>query len=461
MSWYEPHPFPRFRDYAPSIAIPSVYWDVESAEQRVRAICEILGRVVAYADEMGIEVTRISELLAEIEAGHLDPMIEAAIEEWFNENEPDIMRVLNKLVDALPLEDFRPDHTVSDALDAISADISSILANGWVTTNRIANAAVTTPKIADGAITRAKLATPINMLVFGDSFSVTPQSDTPLWWTIVANRLKMNPKSFAVSGAGMNVSGNMIITQVQNAVADTTVIADNIELIFVYSGCNDAKNTNNISDIRTEQLAVADYIAANFPNSRVVFAANNWGWSRYRDQSATYNNVFANEIAESMVSVAQLKGMEGYNTSAYLMMYYAEDALFKDNHHPTATCEKLIASMFLGLLGGGLKPHSLYGTHTITSECVITGTYTGTITVAINANGGIVVNVSGFDASETVTVKIPFCLPLMNVPMRSAAGEVAGYLNNNQSAPNVLQLHKIADTGTATLINTYFPYGIN
>lgn len=101
MSWYEPHPFPRFRDYAPSIAIPSVYWDVESAEQRTRAICEILGRVVSYADEMGIEVTRISELLAEIEAGHLDPMIEAAIAEWFDENEPEIMLDIQALGNAI------------------------------------------------------------------------------------------------------------------------------------------------------------------------------------------------------------------------------------------------------------------------------------------------------------------------------------------------------------------------
>ena len=97
MSWYEPHPFPRFRDYAPSIAIPSVYWDVESPEQRIRAICEILGRVVSYADEMGIEVTRISELLAEIEAGHLDPMIEAAIATWFDENEPEIVANISSL----------------------------------------------------------------------------------------------------------------------------------------------------------------------------------------------------------------------------------------------------------------------------------------------------------------------------------------------------------------------------
>lgn len=121
-TYYEPHPFPRFRDYAPSIAIPSVYWDVESAEQRVRAICEILGRVVSYADEMGIEVTRISELLAEIEAGHLDPMIEAAIAEWFDENKPDIVNDIDLLKRSLPLggeTGFDPAYTVYDAISEL------------------------------------------------------------------------------------------------------------------------------------------------------------------------------------------------------------------------------------------------------------------------------------------------------------------------------------------------------
>ena len=133
MSWYEPHPFPRFRDYAPSIAIPSVYWDVESPEQRIRAICEILGRVVCYADELGIEVTHISELLAEIEAGHLDPMIEAAIEDWFEENEPDIMRDLNLINDIIPSWRFQPHNTVYDAIqtqagriDDANADIENL-----------------------------------------------------------------------------------------------------------------------------------------------------------------------------------------------------------------------------------------------------------------------------------------------------------------------------------------------
>ena len=84
----------------------------------------MLGRVISYADEMGVEVTRISELLAEIEAGHLDPMIEAAIAEWFNENQPDIMNAIDALNAALPITDFDDVNTVKLALDGLASDIA-------------------------------------------------------------------------------------------------------------------------------------------------------------------------------------------------------------------------------------------------------------------------------------------------------------------------------------------------
>ena len=123
MALHKPKIFPRFRDYAPALAIPSVYWDVESAEQRIRNICEILGRVVSYADEMGIEVTEISQALADIEAGHLDPMIIAAIEDWFSENEPEIVAQIKALEDALPVSDYNATNTVSAAIQAQAARI--------------------------------------------------------------------------------------------------------------------------------------------------------------------------------------------------------------------------------------------------------------------------------------------------------------------------------------------------
>lgn len=120
----------RFAFWNPATwSIPKLYWDAWSQEQRLHAICRQLEKVIKYADYLGVNVDDIAARLKAIEEGQLDPVIEAAIEAWFEENEPDIL----------------------ERLDVIEAD-------NWVTTARISDDAVTTAKIADDAVTTDKIA---------------------------------------------------------------------------------------------------------------------------------------------------------------------------------------------------------------------------------------------------------------------------------------------------------------
>lgn len=78
-------------------SIPKLYWDAWSQEQRIHAICRQLEKVIKYADYIGVNVDDIAARLKAIEEGQLDPIIEAAIEAWFEEHEPEIASAIEQL----------------------------------------------------------------------------------------------------------------------------------------------------------------------------------------------------------------------------------------------------------------------------------------------------------------------------------------------------------------------------
>lgn len=89
-------PFSAWTDYTPTV--PKLYWDVYSQEERLKAIVEMLDKVVAYAnkmaDELNIseaELERLAELFEQFkESGFLDYYAEQ-LEAWINENMPQII----------------------------------------------------------------------------------------------------------------------------------------------------------------------------------------------------------------------------------------------------------------------------------------------------------------------------------------------------------------------------------
>lgn len=157
---------PRFAFWNPSTwAIPELYWDTFSQEQRIHAICKQLGKVIAYADYLGVNVDDIASRLKAIEDGQLNEYIIDAIEAWFDENEPAIVSAIEQLesdVDALedilPKSEFTSVNTVkkyvddeiaseaSTRSDDITALADKIPASAFTSTN-------TVKKYVDDAVT--------------------------------------------------------------------------------------------------------------------------------------------------------------------------------------------------------------------------------------------------------------------------------------------------------------------
>ena len=96
--------FAGFTEFTTSV--PKIYWDVKSQEQRIHGICKLLHKCICYADMLGENVNEIAQTLKDIEDGKLDELITAAIAEWFEEHEQQILTDITDLQDRVgALED--------------------------------------------------------------------------------------------------------------------------------------------------------------------------------------------------------------------------------------------------------------------------------------------------------------------------------------------------------------------
>ena len=94
-------PFFGFTEFSPTI--PKLYWDVHSQEQRIHRICEMLDKIICYANFLGektdINIDEIEKLKAEFEefkeSGFEDYYLEQ-IEQWVNDNLETLYHLLVK-----------------------------------------------------------------------------------------------------------------------------------------------------------------------------------------------------------------------------------------------------------------------------------------------------------------------------------------------------------------------------
>lgn len=113
-------------------AIPKLYWDAFSQEQRIHAICRQLSKIIAYADYVGVNVNDIAQRLQDIEDGKLDEFIQTAVEEWFEENEPqiaaDITLLKEEMETVLPIVSIVNEHS-HDIEKLMNAEMSIAVSN--------------------------------------------------------------------------------------------------------------------------------------------------------------------------------------------------------------------------------------------------------------------------------------------------------------------------------------------
>ena len=96
-------PFAGFTEFTASI--PKLYFNVKSQEQRIHAMCELINKLICYADMLGDKVSddhdAIEELIEEFnkfkDSGFLD-YYEQQLEAWINAHMADIISMYVKQV---------------------------------------------------------------------------------------------------------------------------------------------------------------------------------------------------------------------------------------------------------------------------------------------------------------------------------------------------------------------------
>lgn len=83
--------FAGFTEFTPTI--PKMYWDVESQEQRIHAICRQLHKLVCYADMLGDKISinredidELQRLFEQFMQSGFDDYYADQVEKWINEH---------------------------------------------------------------------------------------------------------------------------------------------------------------------------------------------------------------------------------------------------------------------------------------------------------------------------------------------------------------------------------------
>lgn len=89
-------PYGSYTAYTP--ALPEFYWDVYSAEQRVKHICFEIDKLVDYADMLGVnininheDIETLKKQFDEFKTAGLAEFYEKLLTKWINENMPGII----------------------------------------------------------------------------------------------------------------------------------------------------------------------------------------------------------------------------------------------------------------------------------------------------------------------------------------------------------------------------------
>lgn len=102
----DPNIIPRFSFWDPGTwAIPKLYWDAFSQEQRIHAICKQLAKIIGYADyisnqvnENAADIAELQDMFEKFMESGFDDYYAEQIEKWVNDNLGYLYETLIKLV---------------------------------------------------------------------------------------------------------------------------------------------------------------------------------------------------------------------------------------------------------------------------------------------------------------------------------------------------------------------------
>lgn len=103
MAWNFPAPAPLapFGCWPYTMAIPKFYWDAESQEQRVKALCMLYDKLMAYVDALKDAVNVDSEAIKELQDA-FQKFMESGFDDYYAEQVARwIAENLQKIIDAM------------------------------------------------------------------------------------------------------------------------------------------------------------------------------------------------------------------------------------------------------------------------------------------------------------------------------------------------------------------------
>lgn len=103
MAWNFPAPAPLapFGCWPHTMAIPQFYWDAESAEQRVKYLCMLYDKLMAYVDALKDSVNVDSEAIAELQEA-FQKFMDSGFDDYYAEQVAMwIAANLQKIIDAM------------------------------------------------------------------------------------------------------------------------------------------------------------------------------------------------------------------------------------------------------------------------------------------------------------------------------------------------------------------------
>ena len=93
-------PYGSYTAYTP--ALPQFYWDVYSAEQRIKHICYEIDKIIAYANMLGVninathdDVVKLQELFQKFQDQGLAELYEKLLQQWVDDN---MERIISRAV---------------------------------------------------------------------------------------------------------------------------------------------------------------------------------------------------------------------------------------------------------------------------------------------------------------------------------------------------------------------------
>ena len=331
--------FAGFTAFVPTI--PKMYWDVKSQEQRILGICKMLDKVICYADMLGENVDEIAKTLQDIEDGKLDDFIVAAIDVWFEQNQPQLQNDVNSLKNALPLSSFSSVNTVKkkieDTQDALQYNIDQlgIQLSGDISTTNGNVTALQTMLAKYGS----------EAVIVGDSWSTDNYGVTEanLWWTRVCKELGVTPHNYSVSGMGYLQGQVNFWDRLQTAHDDSTFDNNHVGYVFLQGSLNDGPYyTADANNYGTKVENTINRAKSYFPNARIIVmsAQNHFNCSRVN------TNMMIMQKQRCLATGVAFMSMVWVTPG----LDYATDP--NQSYHPSQTGQQIIAGWVMSNLCG-------------------------------------------------------------------------------------------------------------